>query len=280
MSNVLSEEKRHQVIALRRLGWPLRRIEKEIGVRRETAGAYLKAAGVAIRPPGAWGRRPPAKPANVVTPDSAAAPPAFSKPANEVTPDSGPPPESGRGPTASSCEPHRAFIEISFSKGLNAKAICQDLVVRLAPPSQYPLPKIAPGIWQGPNAHSGLITQLSSLFEDAAFLSHSAGGRLSVHTPAGQGLAKVLPRVPAGSSPVRTGWESGRHGVPRAGISEGVHVDRYIPNTEYLAPAATVGMWGGAGGPCEPIPRPPPAVCSVPGLPQLQTTGPPFPPTP
>lgn len=31
MSNVLSEEKRHQVIASGRLGWPLRRIENEIG---------------------------------------------------------------------------------------------------------------------------------------------------------------------------------------------------------------------------------------------------------
>lgn len=43
MSKVLSDEKRQQVIALGRLGWPLRRIEKETGVRRETAGAYLKA---------------------------------------------------------------------------------------------------------------------------------------------------------------------------------------------------------------------------------------------
>ncbi|MBK7925970.1 MAG: IS21 family transposase [Bryobacterales bacterium] len=128
MSNVLSEEKRQQVIALGRLGWPLRRIQVETGVRRETAGAYLKAAGVAIRPPGAWGRRPPAKPANGVTPDSGAAPPAISKPANEVPPDSGPPPEPGCGPTASACEPHRAFIEISLSKGRNAKAIYQDLV--------------------------------------------------------------------------------------------------------------------------------------------------------
>jgi len=67
MSNVLSEEKRQQVIALGRLGWPLRRIEQETGVRRETAGAYLKAAGIGLRPPGAWGRRPPAKPANEVT---------------------------------------------------------------------------------------------------------------------------------------------------------------------------------------------------------------------
>jgi hypothetical protein len=38
MSNVLSEEKQQQVIALGRLGWSLRRIERETGVRRETAG--------------------------------------------------------------------------------------------------------------------------------------------------------------------------------------------------------------------------------------------------
>jgi len=36
MSNVLSEAKKQQVIALGRLGWPLRRIEQETGVRRET----------------------------------------------------------------------------------------------------------------------------------------------------------------------------------------------------------------------------------------------------
>jgi hypothetical protein len=70
MSNVLSEEKKQQVIALGRLGWPLRRIEQTTGVRRETAGAYLKAAGIGVRPPGAWGRRAPAKPANEVTTDS------------------------------------------------------------------------------------------------------------------------------------------------------------------------------------------------------------------
>src|SRR5882724_10374334 len=80
MSNVLSEAKKQQVIALGRLGWPLRRIEQETGVRRETAGTYLKAAGIGVRPPGAWGRRAPAKPANEVTTRSDAA-----KPANEVT---------------------------------------------------------------------------------------------------------------------------------------------------------------------------------------------------
>jgi hypothetical protein len=36
MSNVLSEEKRQEVLALGRLGWALRRIEAATGVRRET----------------------------------------------------------------------------------------------------------------------------------------------------------------------------------------------------------------------------------------------------
>jgi transposase len=120
VSNVLSDEKRQQVIALGRLGWPLRRIEKETGVRRETAGAYLKAAGVALRPSGSWGRRGPAKPANEVSPDSDAS----AKPANEVSPDPGTP----RRVTASRCEPFLEFIEVSLAKGRNAKAIWQDLV--------------------------------------------------------------------------------------------------------------------------------------------------------
>ena len=49
MSNALSEEKKQQVIALGKLGWPLRRIEQATGVRRETASAYLKAAGIVVR---------------------------------------------------------------------------------------------------------------------------------------------------------------------------------------------------------------------------------------
>jgi transposase len=52
----------------------------------------------------------------------------LSKPANEVSPDSGLPPAPGRAPTASACEPYLEFIELSLSKGRNAKAIWQDLV--------------------------------------------------------------------------------------------------------------------------------------------------------
>src|SRR5574341_1561208 len=98
MGNVLSEEKKQQVIALGKLGWPLRRIERATGVRRETVADYLRAAGIAVRPAGGWGHRPPSKPANEVTTDSGAAKPASeevtadperAKPANGVTTDLG-----------------------------------------------------------------------------------------------------------------------------------------------------------------------------------------------
>ena len=160
MSNVLSEEKKQQVIALGRLGWPLRRIEQETGVRRETAGAYLKAAGIGVRPPGAWGRRPPAKPANEVTTGSDATKPANTvnantntntntenlstkekakaeaKPANagEVTTGFGVelsvsrPKDPKRALSTSFCEPFRDAIELSLTRDRNAMAIWQDLV--------------------------------------------------------------------------------------------------------------------------------------------------------
>src|SRR5947209_5685668 len=79
MSNVLSEEKKQQVIALGRLGGSLRKIQKATGVHRTTAADYLRAAGVALRPPGTWGKAPPAKPTNEVTPDPGSAQPAHRR---------------------------------------------------------------------------------------------------------------------------------------------------------------------------------------------------------
>jgi len=138
VGNVLNEAKKQQVIALGRLGWSLRRIQKSTGVRRETAAGYLREAGIALRPPGGWGRAAPAKPANEVTTDSepaepppeSGAEPASAKPANEVTTDFGAelPPTPDRAPTASACEIHREAIELGLSKGRNAMAIFQDLV--------------------------------------------------------------------------------------------------------------------------------------------------------
>ena len=68
MTNILGDDKQQQVLALGRLGWPLRRIEAATGVRRETASAYLKAAGIPVRLPRR--RRPLApKPASEVSTD-------------------------------------------------------------------------------------------------------------------------------------------------------------------------------------------------------------------
>ena len=124
MSNVLSDEKKQQVIALGRLGWSLRRIEQTTGVRRETASRYLKAAGIALRAPGGWGRTAAngvAKPAIEVATD-----PEAEKPPDPQTPKTERPP--GRSPTFSACEPHREVIELGLSRGRNAMAIWQDLV--------------------------------------------------------------------------------------------------------------------------------------------------------
>jgi hypothetical protein len=77
MANVLNEEKKQQVLALGRLGWSLRRIQQTTHIRRETASAYLKAAGIAVRLPGGWGRYEP-KPAIEVITDFGAGKPAMA----------------------------------------------------------------------------------------------------------------------------------------------------------------------------------------------------------
>ncbi len=114
VSNVLSEEKKQQVIALGRLGWSLRRIQAETHIRRETA------AGIPVRPSGGWGRLAPTKPANEVITD-------FGAQSATITV---PEPQPGRSPSASACEPYREFIEVGLSSGRNAMAIWQDLVDR------------------------------------------------------------------------------------------------------------------------------------------------------
>jgi transposase len=138
MANILGDDRKQQILALGRLGWPLRRIEQATGIRRETASAYLKAAGIAIRGP--RHRRPP-KPASPVSTDPA-------KPASEVSTDFGVgsanpaglprwPPPTRRAPRASACEPYRELIELARGRGRNAMAIWQDLVDQHGFPARY-----------------------------------------------------------------------------------------------------------------------------------------------
>jgi len=131
--NVLSESKRQQVIALGQLGWPLRRIEQEIGVRRETASAYLKAAGVPVRDARRRQLRP--KPASEVSTDSGGAKPASAGPVSTDSAPAAPPP--GRAPSASACEPYRELIADALAQRRNAMAIYQDLVSLHGFPAQY-----------------------------------------------------------------------------------------------------------------------------------------------
>src|SRR5262249_25857802 len=141
MANVLSEEEKQQVIALGRLRWSLRRIQQATGICRETAGGYLKAAGIAVRPPRGWGRAP-AKPANEVITDSGPAKPAQQGIADPVQEAAFPvavklAPVPSRGPRASACEPYWEAIEQGLSRGRNVMAIWQDLVAESGFTSSY-----------------------------------------------------------------------------------------------------------------------------------------------
>ena len=127
----MNEQIKQQIIALGRLGWSLRRIQKSTGVRRETAATYLREAGVAVRAPGQWGRGSP-----VTDPLPAMAAEAGSqlpgaKPAIAVTTDFGVASAEQTAvspPSASACAVHRDAIELGLSRGRNAMAIWQDLV--------------------------------------------------------------------------------------------------------------------------------------------------------
>jgi transposase len=126
----LNEQTKQQVIALGRLGWSLRRIQKTTGVRRETAAAYLREAGVAVRPPGLWGHRSAVADLPATATGVAAGPPC-AKPAIGVTTDFGAVPAAqaaAAAPSASACAVHRDAIELGLSRGRNAMAIWQDLV--------------------------------------------------------------------------------------------------------------------------------------------------------
>jgi len=142
----LSDDKKQQIIALGRLGWTTRRIERETGIRRETISTYLKEAGVELRPPRGRTLSKPASPSGEATPDSEAP----EKTADQVATDTEPakpasrddqvtsdreqqsapvsPDQAGHSSSSSSCEPFREAIELALSQGRNAKAIWQDLV--------------------------------------------------------------------------------------------------------------------------------------------------------
>src|SRR5258708_9693488 len=145
VGNVLSKEKREKVVGVGRVGWSLRRIEQATGVGGETAGDYLRSAGIALRGPGGWGRKAPAKAATAMITGADSSKPAIevitgfcspraaddSKPANEVITGflpEGTLPEQGAKRTTGASEAYREMIELELSRGRNAMGIWQDLV--------------------------------------------------------------------------------------------------------------------------------------------------------
>ena len=178
MANVLSDEKKQQVIALGRLGWTLRRIQGATGVRRETAAGYLKAAGIPVRPPG-WERRAGSKPAIEVITDFGAGKPASgvssdpaspephlpsssapdtAKPATEVTTDFGAERQSLRASV--DLLPHEPTPESTFEPGAAKPAQGVTTDAALPPPAAEataPLgePPAADEAITGPGAEPG-----------------------------------------------------------------------------------------------------------------------------
>jgi hypothetical protein len=112
--NVLDEQKRQQVLALGRMGWSRRRIERVTGVRPGDGQRGEWPAKAATRPE--------------VSTDSGRSKPATTE---ERSTDSGIarwPPAPKRSPRSSACEPFRELITEALARGRNAMAIWQDLV--------------------------------------------------------------------------------------------------------------------------------------------------------
>ena len=117
MSNVLDDDKQHEIRALGRVGWTLSRIQEATGVRRETISGYLKAAGIPVR---GRGRPSESKPKPAISPevstDSEAPKPATRA---EVSTESAPVPRPGHAPSASACEPYRELVAEALGRGRN-----------------------------------------------------------------------------------------------------------------------------------------------------------------
>ena len=134
MSNVLDDEKQQQILGLGRLGWTLRRIEAATGVRRETVGGYLRAAGIPVR---GCGRPGEARSKAAIT-EAVSTDPVLAKPAirDDLSTERVPASPS-RAPSASACEPYRELIVEALGRGRNAVAIWQDLVDDHGFPGRY-----------------------------------------------------------------------------------------------------------------------------------------------
>lgn len=127
--NVLRDDKKHQILALGKLGWTMRRIEAAVGVNKRTISRYLKAAGVPVRAPRSskWPGATPNCTSGVPTDSESAKCTSGEGVPTDSAPRQWPPP--AKPPTsASACEAYRELIDEQLGRGRNATAIWQELV--------------------------------------------------------------------------------------------------------------------------------------------------------
>lgn len=103
MANQLKVEEQQAILNLKRLGWGIRRIARELKLSRNTVRGYVRSL--------AGGQTDP--------------PPTTGSP--EQRPQTDPPPTTGNVGAPSLCVVHRALIVAKLEKGLTAQRIYQDL---------------------------------------------------------------------------------------------------------------------------------------------------------
>src|SRR5437867_7724012 len=241
MANILSDAKKQQVIALGQLGWTLGRIEAATGVRRETAGAYLKAAGIAVRPPGGGATRRQIRQRGVHRPDDAGG--------VSLRP-TGRPPGPQRAPTASACAPYRELIELALARGRNAMAIWRDLVDDHGFPAQYASVRRFVVTLRGartPEAHPVIVTAPGEEgqvdYGDGPMVRHSVTRkyrrtRLFLFTPALaeivedrdlHGAAEAAKRLLMQLAPAPRARRDGQQADALVAVAGGEVIERFLP---------------------------------------------------
>jgi hypothetical protein len=110
----------------------LRRIEEATGVRRETAGDYLRKSGIVIRPAGSWGEKSLAKAATqLITGSDKLLSEEKAKPATLVitgfSAQNSSPANSAEA-SASAWAMYREKIEADLRRGRNSMSIWQEIV--------------------------------------------------------------------------------------------------------------------------------------------------------
>ncbi len=197
MANVLSDEKKQQVIALGRLGWTLRRIQGATGVRRETAAGYLKAAGIPVRPPG-WERRAGSKPAIEVITDFGAGKPASGVSSDPASPEPHLPPPPGLDTT-------KPAIEVTTDSGVERQGLRAS--VDIIRPEPTPELTFEAGASKPANGVTSDAELPLSPAEASAPLGQPLSAELMITGPDAEPAPGPVPAMPPSRSPSASACE-------------------------------------------------------------------------